>query len=37
MNIIKLIESNPISKLSSTYNIKLLEKIKLSFTDTEQQ
>jgi phage anti-repressor protein len=37
LNIIELIERNPISKLSSTYNIKLLEKIKLSFTDTEQQ
>jgi hypothetical protein len=36
-NIIKLIENNPISKLSSDYNNKLLHKIKSTFTDFEQQ
>lgn len=36
-NIIDLIEKNPISKLSKTYNSKLLGKIKVSFTDFEQK
>ena len=32
-----LIENNPITKLTNTYNIKLLDKIKSNFTDFEQQ
>jgi hypothetical protein len=37
LNIVELIESNPISKLSNVYNGKLLTKIKDTFTDFEQQ
>ena len=37
LNIVELIENHPISKLTDTYNIKLLDKIKKNFTDTEQQ
>ena len=37
LNIVDLIESNPITKLSDTYNVTLLEKIKTSFSDNEQQ
>jgi hypothetical protein len=37
LNIVELIESNPISKLSHTYNGKFLTKIKDIFTDFEQQ
>ena len=37
LNIINLIEKNPITKLSNTYNNKLLNKIKETFTDTQQQ
>jgi hypothetical protein len=37
LDIVSLIESNPITKLSSDYNIKLLSKIKENFTDMEQQ
>ena len=37
LNIIELIEKNPISKLSSTYNNKLLIKIKENFTQFEEQ
>ena len=37
LNIIELIESNPITKLSDTYNLKLLTKIKSSFSGQEQQ
>ena len=36
VNIIELIENNPITTLSHTYNIKLLEKIQLEFSDFEQ-
>ena len=36
-NIVELIEKNPITKLSQDYNVKLLTKIKSSFTDFEQQ
>lgn len=36
-DIISLIENNPITKLSCTYNNKLLEKIKTQFNDTQQQ
>ena len=36
-NIIELIEHNPITKLSNTYNIKLLKKIKTAFSEKEQQ
>ena len=37
LNIVALIENNPITKLSRDYNVKLLTKIKSSFTDFEQQ
>ena len=36
-NIVELIEDHPISKLTYTYNIKLLDKIKESFSDADQQ
>ena len=36
-NIVELIENNPITKLSATYQNKLLTKIKAKFTETEQQ
>ena len=37
LNIVELIEKNPITKLSSTYNNKLLDKIKEKFCHFEQQ
>ena len=37
LNIVDLIECNPITKLSKDYNVKLLTKIKNIFTDFEQQ
>ena len=37
MNIVELIEQNPIARLSNTYNNKFLNKIKEIFTDYEQQ
>jgi hypothetical protein len=37
LNIVELIENNPITKLSSDYNVKLLVKIKEHFSDFEQQ
>ena len=37
LNIVELIENNPITKLSSSYNGKLLTKIQDGFTDFEQQ
>ena len=37
LNIVELIESNPVTKLSSDYNVKLLTKIKANFSDFEQQ
>lgn len=37
LNIVELIENNPITRLSCTYQDKLLNKIKSSFTDNEQQ
>jgi hypothetical protein len=37
INIVELIENNPITKLSKDYNMKLLTKIKENFTDFEQQ
>ena len=37
LNIVELIENNPITRLSNTYQNKLLNKIKERFTDTEQQ
>jgi len=37
LNIVDLIERNPITKLSQDYNVKLLTKIKSNFTDFEQQ
>jgi hypothetical protein len=37
LNIVELIENNPISKLSQTYNSKLISKIQEIFTGFEQQ
>ena len=37
LDIVKLIENNPITRLSGTYNGKLLNKIKECFNETEQQ
>jgi hypothetical protein len=37
LDIIQLIENNPITKLSGNYNNTFLEKIKSNFTDFEQQ
>jgi hypothetical protein len=37
LNIVELIENHPISKLTNTYNVKLLNKIKTNFSDAEQQ
>jgi len=37
INIVDLIEKNPIAKLSGAYNNKLLKKIQLTFTGFEQQ
>ena len=37
LNIIELIEKNPITRLSHTYNSKFLNKIKEKFTGFEQQ
>ena len=37
LNIIDLIEKNPITKLNATYNNKLINKIKTNFTETQQQ
>ena len=33
MNIVELIEKNPITRLSDVYNNKLLNKIKYNFTN----
>ena len=37
LNIVDLIENNPVTKLSKAYNGRLLSKIKETFTDSEQQ
>lgn len=37
LDIVNLIEKNPITKLSGTYNSNLLTKIKENFTETQQQ
>ena len=37
LNIVELIENNPITKLTNTYQGKLLTKIQEKFTDSEQQ
>ena len=37
VNIVDIIENNPITKLSNTYNNKLLTRIKETFTEIEQQ
>jgi len=37
LNIVDLIENNPITRLTNTYQNKLLTKIKSNFNDTEQQ
>ena len=37
LNIVELIENHPISKLTNTYNVKLLDKIKANFSDMDQK
>jgi len=37
LDIVELIEKNPITKLNCTYNVKFLEKIKKEFTESQQQ
>jgi len=37
LNIVELIEKNPVARLSNVYNNKLLPKIKDNFTSFEQQ
>jgi len=37
MDIIQMIENTPITRLSSTYQCKLLEKLKERFTEKDQQ
>ena len=37
LNIVDLIEKNPITRLNATYNNKLINKIKDTFTETQQQ
>jgi hypothetical protein len=37
LNIVDLIENNPITKFSNAYNVKMLVKIKEKFTGFEQQ
>lgn len=37
LNIVELIENNPLTKLSNTYQNKLITKIKNNFSDEEQQ
>ena len=37
LNIVNLIENNPITKLSGSYNGKMLTKIQQNFTEFEQQ
>lgn len=37
LDIVKLIESNPITRFTNTYNVKLLDKMKSNFTEFEQQ
>jgi len=37
LNIISIVESDPITRLSQPYNMRLLQKIKQQFTESEQQ
>ena len=37
VDIVNLIESNPITKLNGDYQCKLIEKVKNSFSNYEQQ
>ena len=37
LNIVQLIENNPITKLTHTYNSRLLAKIQHDFTESQQQ
>ena len=37
LNIVELIENNPITQLNGVYQSKLIEKIKIHFNDYEQQ
>ena len=37
IDIVNLIESNPITKFNSNYQSKIIEKIKINFTSYEQQ
>ena len=37
VDIVRLIESNPIARFNQTYQSKLIEKLQTNFTDYEQQ
>lgn len=37
LNIVELIENNPVTKINNNYNVKLLSKINSSFNGFEQQ
>jgi hypothetical protein len=37
LDIVNLIENNPLIRLKDTYNNKLVEKLKANFSNTEQQ
>ena len=37
IDIVSLIENNPVTKLSKDYNVNLLSKIKKQFTDFDQE
>ena len=37
LDIVSLIESTPITRLSGTYQCKILDKVKQVFTENEQQ
>jgi hypothetical protein len=37
LDIVNLIEKNPITRLNATYQSKFIQKLKEQFTDTQQQ
>ena len=37
LNIVEMMESNPIVKITDTYQCKLLEKMQSAFTESDQQ
>ena len=37
LNIVQLIEKNPITRLTKSYQNKFIEKIRTNFTETQQQ